>query len=170
MGEGVTDARIARDAFGERGRAVEGKALEELLGALVDEAESRLEVHDRLALDAEAEVAGLDDAGVDRPHGDLEDALTLDVPERKRLARLDEVGTRHDVTTQRVISLRPVLMECESPKIRMPLGHEAEQVVDLALEAAGGERAGGERSEPARPPERPRARSPTARADGGAKT
>src|SRR5262249_13359969 len=87
VSEDVTNARVAGDALGERGCRVEREPLEELLGALVDEAESRLEVHDRLALDAEAEVTGLDDPGVDRPHGDLEDALAFDAPERKRLAR-----------------------------------------------------------------------------------
>jgi len=78
VGQGVADARVARDALGEPGSLVERQRLEELLGALVDEAEPRLEVHDRLALDAEPEMAGLDDPGVHRADGDLEDALALD--------------------------------------------------------------------------------------------
>ena len=149
--EDVADARVARDALGERGRPVEGQALEELLRALVHEAETRLEVHDRLALDAEAEVPGLDDSGVDRPHGDLEDALALHAPERERLTRVDEVRAWHGVAAQRVIALRPVLMEREPSSIRMPLGDQAEQVVDLALETAGRERARRERGEAGRP-------------------
>src|SRR2546422_6157818 len=111
--------RSTRDALGECRRPVERKALEELLRALVDEPESSLEVHDRLALDAEAEVPGLDDPGVDWPHGDLEDSLPLDMPERKRLARVDEVRARHGVAAQWVIALRPVLMEREAPEIRV---------------------------------------------------
>src|SRR4029450_2361898 len=95
---------------------------EELLGALVDEAEPRLEVHDRLALDAEAEGAGLDDPGMDRARRDLEEAVALAAAQGKRLARVSEVRARHDVTAQRVISVGPVLMERETPQIRMPPG------------------------------------------------
>src|SRR5438445_4485799 len=140
VGEDVPETGVPGDPLGERRRLVERKRLEELLRALVDEAESRLEIHDRLSLDAEAKVPGLDDAGVDRPDGDLEDALTLDMTERKRLARIDEVRARRRVAPQRVIALRPVLMEGQRPEIRMPVRDEAEQVVDLALKAAGCER------------------------------
>jgi hypothetical protein len=92
-------------------------------------------------------VAGLDDSGMDRAHRDLEDALALDAAEGKRLARVGEVRARHDVAAQRVISVGPVLMERETPQIRMPLGDQAEQVVDLALETAGRERACRQRGE-----------------------
>src|SRR5262249_8848076 len=128
----------------QRRRPVEGDALEELLRALVDEAEAGLEIYDRRALDAEAEVARLDDPRVHGAHGDLEDALAVDPLERKRLARVDEVRPRYDVAAQRVVPLRPVLMEGETPEIRVTLRDQAEQVVDLALETAGRERARGE--------------------------
>ena len=49
--------------------------LEALLDALVDVEEPKLQVEDRLAGDAEPEVPGLDDARVDRPHREMEDAL-----------------------------------------------------------------------------------------------
>ena len=85
----------------------ERQRLEELLGALVDEAQPRLEVDDRLALDAEAEVAGLDDAGVHRADRDLEEALALDATEGERLARVDQKSPRGDrVAAQRVIVRR----------------------------------------------------------------
>ena len=58
-------------------------ALEQLLRPLVGEVEPRLHVDDRLAHDAEAEVAGLDDARVHRAHRDLVDALAADLPERE---------------------------------------------------------------------------------------
>jgi hypothetical protein len=105
----------------------------------VNEAESRLEVHDRLAFDAEAEVSGLDDPGVDRPDGDLEDALALDTAKRERLAGIDEVRAGHRVVTQRVIALRPVLMEGQPPEIRVSQRNQTEQIVNLALEEAGRE-------------------------------
>ena len=147
VGERVADGRVAGDALGERRRPLERKRLEELFGALVDEAESGFEVNDRLALDAEAEVTGLDDAGVDGPHGDLVDALAFDAAERERLTRVDEVGARGHVATQRVVVRRPELMEGETAEIGVAEGNQAEQVVDLALEPARGERARGQRRE-----------------------
>ena len=45
--------------------------------ALVDVAEPLLEAHDRLAVGGEAEMAGLDDAGMDRPDRNLVQALAL---------------------------------------------------------------------------------------------
>ena len=147
VGERVARARVARDALGKLGRALEGQRLEELLGALVDEAEPRLEVHDRLALDAEAEVAGLDDARVHGPHRDLEDALALDAAERKRLARVGELATQRRVAAERVIALGPELVEREAPRIGVAARREAEEVTDLALEPARRERARRERGE-----------------------
>src|SRR4029450_6365769 len=58
-GERVRHALVAGDALGQFGRAGERERLEELLDALVDESQPRLEVHDLLALHPEAEGAGV---------------------------------------------------------------------------------------------------------------
>src|SRR5204863_8382939 len=109
------------------------------------EAQACLEVQARLALDGEAEVAGLDDAGMDRSHRDLEQSLALDAAEGEGLPFVAEVGARRRVAPQRVVTLRPELMQREPARIRMGDGHEAEEIVDLALEPARRERARGER-------------------------
>ena len=75
---GIGDRRIARDAAGEPGGAVEVGALHQAVDALVDVAEPLFEPHDRLAIGGEAEMPGLDDAGMHRPDRDLVQALALD--------------------------------------------------------------------------------------------
>src|SRR5205814_7608444 len=117
--ERMAHARVSRDPLRELDALREGKRLEQLLGALVHEAEPRLEIHDRLAFDAEAEVAGLDDAGVHRPHRDLEDAFAFDPPERKRLALVVKVRAGDDIAAERVIIRGPELVEREPAEIGM---------------------------------------------------
>ena len=144
----MTDARVARDALGERRGPIERQRREELFGALVGEAEPRLEVHDRLALDAEPEVAGLDDPGVHRSDRDLEDAFALDAAEGEGLALVPEVTARRRVPPQRMIPRGPELVEGEPAQVRVPDRHEADHVVDLALEPTRRERPRGEGGEP----------------------
>ena len=69
-----------------------GPALEQLLDALVGEEQLPLERDDPLAGHVEPEVARLDDAGVDRPDRDLEDALALHPSHRVRLVRRARAG------------------------------------------------------------------------------
>jgi NADH:ubiquinone oxidoreductase subunit 3 (subunit A) len=78
-------------------------------------------------------------------HGDLEQPGALDVAEGEGLALVDEVSAGEDVAPQRVIALRPELVEGETPRIGVAGGDEAEEVPDLALEAARreGPRGGG---------------------------
>ena len=57
---------------------VVGVALGGALEAAVLVEEARVHHEDPLADDVEAEVAGLDHAGVDRPDGDLVDAVAAD--------------------------------------------------------------------------------------------
>jgi hypothetical protein len=113
----------------------------------VDESQPRLEVHDLLALHAEAEVAGLDDPRVHRAHRDLEDAGALHAAEREGLPGIDEVAAGHRVPAERVIALGPELMQREPSQFGMARGREPEEIVDLPLEPARRERARGERGE-----------------------
>ncbi len=73
----VGEGRIAGNALGQKHRAVDGKILEELLGSLVRVEHAQLQVEDGLAGDGEVEVAGLDDAGMNRADRNLEDALSV---------------------------------------------------------------------------------------------
>ena len=74
-GRAVGKGRIARDALGQEHGPVNGQVLEELLGALVRVEHAQLQVEDGLARHGEIEMAGLDDAGMHRPHGNLKDAF-----------------------------------------------------------------------------------------------
>ena len=76
-GIGIGDGRIAGDAAGEPRRPVEIGALHQALDALVDVAEPFLQPDHGLAARGEAEMAGLDDAGVDRADGDLVQAVAF---------------------------------------------------------------------------------------------
>ena len=58
-------------------RALERRARHQRLDALVDVAEPLLQAHHRLAIGGEAEMAGLDDAGMHRADRDLVQALAL---------------------------------------------------------------------------------------------
>ena len=87
VGPRVGDRAVAGDAAGEPMAVGGGHRLEALLDALVHEAEPLLEAQHLLADDLEAEVTGLDDAGVDRPDRDLVHAVAFDADERVFLLR-----------------------------------------------------------------------------------
>ena len=79
-GDGVGAARRRRRSARRPGaRRSGGCALGQLLDPAVGVEEPRLQVQDRLADGREAEVARLDDPGVDRPDRDLDDLVALDV-------------------------------------------------------------------------------------------
>ena len=141
----VAHARVSRDPLGELARLRQRKRFEQLFDALVHEAQTRLEVDDRFAVDAEAEVPRFDDAGVHRADRDLEDAFALHAPEWEGLALVAEVHTAGDVPAERVIARRPELVERETTEIGMAVGHDAEEVVHVALEEARRERLHGQR-------------------------
>ena len=74
----VGKGRVARNALGQKDRAVNREILEELFGSLVGIEHAQLQVQDRLTGNGEVEVAGLDDAGMNRADGNLEDALSVE--------------------------------------------------------------------------------------------
>ncbi len=111
--------------------------LEELLGALVGEVQSRLHVDDRLAHDAEAEVPGLDDPGVHGSDRDLVHPLPADLGEWERAPVVGELA-RDRVLAEREVVGRPEAVADERPGIGVPLGGDPEQIVDLTLESRGG--------------------------------
>ena len=76
-GERIGDRAVARDAAGELRRPLEVGAGHQRLDPLVDVAQPLLEADHRLAARGEAEMAGLDDPGMDRPDRNLMQALAL---------------------------------------------------------------------------------------------
>ena len=145
---GVGDGGVPGDPAGEPGESLGIAADRRLLDALVDVAEALLEPQDLFAHRVEAEVPGLDDAGVHRPHGDLEDPAAVHPREgvvgvggrgaRGLLARREVVGA------QGIAGLGPGLVA--RPAVGLGVVHEleTEQVVGVALGAVRGRELRGE--------------------------
>ena len=133
----VAQRGIAGDALGQEDAVTPRQALEELLRALVRVEEAELQVEDRLAGDAEEEVAGLDDAGVHRPHRHLEDAFAGHRAEGVERA----LGTRGTLVVGKVLAQRvhvgPVVVQRDPAGVGVAFGDEAEHVLHLALEPVG---------------------------------
>ena len=124
-----------------------GDILEQLLGALVGVEEPDLEVEHRLAGHAEEEVAGLDDAGMDGAHRDLEDAFALDLAELVALAgERRQRGAEVEVLAEG-IDVRPVVVQRAAAGVGVALELEAEEVLYLALLPVDGREGVGEGSE-----------------------
>ena len=129
-GERVGDGAVARDAAGEpappRSRSAPAH---QPLDALVHVAEPLLEAHHGLAVGGEAEMAGLDDAGVHRADRDLVQALALDRQERVGRRRAAGVGRARRAARGR--PRRRGRARAAGPARRR---REAEQVADRALQ------------------------------------
>ena len=126
-----------RSASSRPGRVL---SLEESLDALVDEPQAGLHPQDGLPHHPEAEVPRLDEAGVHRADGDLVDAGALDRDEGERARVVDHRWRGAGVVAHRVPALRPVLVQDQAPRLGVAHGHDAEEVGELALEAAGRKR------------------------------
>src|SRR5215831_2291667 len=92
-----------------------------------------LKLHDRLAGDRKPEMPWLDDAGMDRSNGNLEDPLAFDLS--KRILPLGALQDRVplEVFLEWVGALRPVLVTDEPAHIRVSDRDQAEHVADLTL-------------------------------------
>ncbi len=117
------------------------------LDALVDVEHAQLQIEDRLAGHGEAEVSGLDDAGVDGSNGNLKDSFTESGPVDVALAfKLRKYGVDREIFAQRV-HVRPVIVQRDAARIGVPLRDQAEPILDLALLPVGGGNGGGQRRE-----------------------
>src|SRR4030095_2414950 len=131
---------VAGDSLGEWDGLIKQAAFEELLHSLVDVPEPGLEFEDGFADDREAEVPGLDEAGVYWSDRNLVYTWSLDREEREGFGGVGERGRGPGVSPQRVPPARPVRVPHEAAGQRVVFGHDAEQVVQLAFETAGRER------------------------------
>ena len=92
--ERVGHRAVAADAAGDAGGGGQGGAGEQGFDALVGVAEALFQPHHRLAVAGEAEMSGLDNAGVHGPHRDLMQVGTFDREERVsgRVSAMQEPG------------------------------------------------------------------------------
>ena len=133
-GQRVGDRAVARDAAGELRRRARAARRHQRLDALVDVAQPLLEAHHGLAVGGEAEMAGLDDAGMHRADRDLVQALAFGRQERRRRGRTapaSRCGPSGWRTPQRPWSSQG---RGSGSAVRL----EPEQVADGALEADRG--------------------------------
>ena len=138
VGEGVADGGVAGDPLRQLDTFQRVPAFEESFDSFVDEPESSFDVEDGLANHGEPEVSGLDDTGVDRPDGNLIDAGSFNPEERIGLVFVGEWRWIPGVVAHGMPALGPVLVQDEARGSWMTDGFDAEEVVHLAFEAAGG--------------------------------
>jgi hypothetical protein len=132
VGPGVRDRAVAGDAPGERPAADEIAALEQLVDRLVRVAEPLLEPQHLLADDREAEVPGLDRAGVHRPYRDLVHAFARDRHEAVLLDVVPVPALEAEVAPQRVDVRGP--RRVAQPRALVGRGRaDADEVVGRAL-------------------------------------
>ena len=126
---------------------MDGKILKQLFGSLVRVEHAQLQVQDGLAGDGEVEVAGLDDAGMNRADRNLEDALPVRGPVDVPLPlKRRQHGVERKILAQRM-HVGPVIVERHAPWIRMPCGFQAEPILNLALLPVNGRQLRGQRRE-----------------------
>ena len=147
IGQAVGQRFVAGNPFGKIIAAFQALAFAELFKALVHKIELCLEVDDRFAGDAEAEVPRFDDAGVHRPDRDLVNAFAFDAGEADRLLRARRPAAPVEVAAQGVLPGRPIAVEDQRLGVRMAIRPQAEQVMDLPLVQGGGMDGGADRRE-----------------------
>ena len=129
-------ARIAGNSLRQFESLHERGRLEKLFDALVDEVHARFEIDNRFAFDAEAKMAGLDDARVNGTDRDFVEAFAFDAAKRIGFAFVGKISANSRIFQQRMIIGWPKLVQGQTAQIGMPGRHEAKQIMNLALEAA----------------------------------
>src|SRR6185295_422072 len=93
--------------------------LEEFLDTFMNKVKPRFEVDYGFALDAESEMAGLNDSRVHGPDGYLVDTFTFDLAERIRSAAINKSGAKNAILQERVIIVGPELVQREPAQVGM---------------------------------------------------
>ena len=144
-GEGISDRAVARGARGELGGLLQRRAAHQRLDALVHITEPLLQPHHVLAIGGEAEMAGLDDAGMHGPDRNLMQRLAFGGEERvgrRRLRRL-RLSERMRHIPEAEIEPRPRVGRADR--------FVSEQAADGAFEPDGGGMPGADARETCRP-------------------
>ena len=139
VGPGVGHGAVARDAAGEPRPLEQRQRLEALLDALVLVAEPGLESQHALADDREAEVTGLDGAGMHRPDRDLVHPVAFDRDEGIGCGGFERRRVGRVVAAQREALRGPGAVPQPAARIGHRAGgvarDDAEQVESCALHA-----------------------------------
>ena len=138
IGHRVGAAADAADAVGEERHGVIVQArLGDLLHAAVHVEQTVVGVDDRLALNEQAEVAGLVGGNVQRAHGDKRRLLALGIGQELVVFHITRgSGTEavvHGVLAQRVQAAGPIVGQHQATTVGQTLGDQAEHVAKLAL-------------------------------------
>ena len=108
----------------------------------MDEEEAVVGIDDLLALDEQAEMAGLVGGNVQRSHGDDGGLLAADLLEELVVLKvgrgLGTIAVVHRVLAQRVEARRPVVGQHEVAVVDDAVGMQPEHVLHLALRPHGG--------------------------------
>ena len=147
VGHRVGAAADAADAVGEERHGVIVQArLGDLLHAAVHVEQTVVGIDDRLALNEQAEVAGLVGGDVQRSHGDERGLLALGVGQEFVVFHVARGGGAetviHRILAQRVQPAGPIVGKHQATAVGQTLGDQAEHVAQLALapHAGGDER------------------------------
>ena len=149
MAEGsrVSKAGVAGDALRQADAMRDRNVFKEFLGAFVGIEKADLEIKDRFAGNAEEEMAGFNDARVDRTHRDLKDTFAFDLAEFVAFAReRSQDRPQVEILTKR-IDFWPIIVERAPARVGMAFEFEAEEVLDFALLPIGGRESIGEGDE-----------------------
>ena len=131
-GDGVGHRAVARHAAGELRRLVQRGAEHQAVYALVHVAQPLLQAHHGLAVAAEAEVTGLDDAGV---HGADRDLVQRRADGREERVSIAGGGCRLLRAERRAHA--PAAVVEPAARVRRPLGLETVKIADRPLQAQG---------------------------------
>src|SRR5262245_47716531 len=108
--------------------------LEELFGGLVSVEQTDLQVEHRLTCNTKTKMTGLDDASVNRTYWHLKNAFALHWAEEVAgTSQRLRFGEQVKVLTQRIDTVREIVMQCNPPGIGMPRGRQAKPVLNLPL-------------------------------------
>src|SRR5689334_3389247 len=106
---------------------------EKLLGALVGVEHPELKIKDRLAGHGEIEMAGFDNSRVNRPYRYLKYTFPHGGPEDVALTRKSRQARRYQEVLAQRMDVRPIVVQRDSARVRVPGGLQSEPVLNLAL-------------------------------------
>jgi len=135
IGPGISDRRVAGNAPGQPRTVGQTHADEALFDPFVRPAQAFFQTQHAFTHRREAEMAGLDDAGVDRANGDFMHAIAFDANESIVFVFRLKTSIR-GVTAQREIVGRPVVVAQPGAQIA-GVRADAEQVARGTLHAVG---------------------------------
>ncbi len=138
VGQRVANARITGYGLGQKQSVRPREPLESFLRAFVNVEQSELQVQDGFASDAETKVPGFNHARVYGPDRDLKHPFSLDLPEGVRLSgRSRNDGVAGEILPEREDAFRPVVVQRDPHRVRVPLRDQPEKIHHFTFEPIG---------------------------------